>query len=48
MRRYNWIGNRIDASDMARLHHLSKQVKKPITILVKEAVNLYLAGEKHE
>lgn len=48
MKRYNWIGNRVDAEDMTKLHDLSKKCKKPITLLVKEAVKIYLAGEKNE
>ena len=48
MKRYNWIGNRVDAEDMTKLHNLSKKVKKPITFLVREAVKNYLAGEKNE
>ncbi len=48
MKKYNWIGNRVDAEDMKKLHNLSKKCKKPITLLVKEAVKEYLAGGKHE
>ncbi len=49
MKRYNWVGNKIDPEDMTKLHNLSKQCKKPITLLVKEAVVEYLAkGEKHD
>ena len=43
MKKYNWIGNKIDADDMSALYHLSKKCKKPITILVKEAIQEYLA-----
>jgi hypothetical protein len=46
-RKFSWIGNRIDDSDMALLHHISKRIKKPITILIRESVKEYLAkGEK--
>ena len=48
MRKYNWVGNKIDPEDMEKLHHMSKSVKKPITLLVREAVKDYLAGGKHE
>ncbi len=48
MKRYNWIGNRVDAEDMSKLHNLSKSVKKPITLLVREAIKEYLTGGKHE
>lgn len=48
-RKFTWVGNRIEPEDMAKLHHMSKQVKKPITILIRESVKEYLAkGEKHE
>ena len=46
MKRYNWIGNRVDEEDMTKLHDISKKVKKPITILIREAVKAYLAGGK--
>jgi len=42
-KRYTWIGNKIPESDMAELYKLSKSRKKPITILVKEAIQDYLA-----
>ena len=47
MKKYNWIGNKIDSSDMENLHRLSKQYKKPITHLVRDAVKEYLVGEYH-
>jgi predicted DNA-binding protein len=47
-KKYSWIGNRVDAEDMEKLHHLSKKVKKPITFLVRDAVKAYLTGGKHE
>ena len=43
MKKYDWVGNKIDSSDMEKLHRLSKQCKKPITHLVREAVKQYLA-----
>ena len=48
MKKYNWVGNKIDPEDMTKLHDLSKKVKKPITMLIREAVKEYLAGGKHE
>ncbi len=48
MKKYNWIGNRVDAEDMSKMHDLSKKSKKPITLLVKEAIKEYLTGGKHE
>lgn len=43
MKKYNWIGGKLSADDMSALYNLSKKTKKPITILVKEAVQEYLA-----
>jgi predicted DNA-binding protein len=43
MKKYNWIGNQVQKDDMTKLYHLSKKTGKPITILVKEAVQEYLA-----
>lgn len=45
-RKYTWVGNKIVPEDVAKLHHLSIQVKKPITSLVRDAVSQYLAGRK--
>lgn len=49
--KYTWVGNRISESDMEKLYHLKLQTKKPITVLVAEAVKQYLEwlqGGKHE
>ena len=43
MKKYNWVGNRIEESDMTKLYHISKECKKPITCLVRDAVKEYLA-----
>lgn len=43
MKKYNWVGNRIEEGDMTKLYHLSKKTRKPITLLVKEAIEQYLA-----
>ncbi len=40
--RYAWVANRIEVEDMERLYHLKQKVRKPITVLVAEAVKLYL------
>jgi predicted DNA-binding protein len=42
-KKYDWIGNRLDSEEMSKLYHLSKKHKKPITLLVKEAIELYLS-----
>ena len=40
--KYPWIGNRISKEHMSALYHLKQQTRKPITILVAEAVSQYL------
>ena len=40
--RYAWVANRIEVEDMEKLYHLKQKVRKPITVLVAEAVKLYL------
>jgi hypothetical protein len=44
--RYPWIGNRISEEDMGKLYRLKQQTKKPITILVAEAISQYLSIHK--
>lgn len=44
--KYTWVGNRISAEDMTRLYLLKQKTKKPITLLVADAVKAYIA--KHE
>jgi predicted DNA-binding protein len=47
--KYSWVGNRIECEDMERLYYLKQKVRKPITVLVAEAVKLYLKeAEKRE
>ncbi|MDO8725048.1 MAG: hypothetical protein Q7J35_03150 [Candidatus Methanoperedens sp.] len=47
MKKYNWVGNKIDPQDMSKLHQISKERKTPITHLVRDAVREYLVkGEK--
>lgn len=41
--RYPWIGNRISEEDMFLLYRLKQQTRKPITVLVSEAVSQYLS-----
>ncbi len=40
--RYAWAANRIECEDMERLYQLKQKARKPITVLVAEAVKLYL------
>ncbi len=47
--RYAWVANRIEVEDMEKLYYLKQKVRKPITVLVAEAVRLYLEeAEKRE
>lgn len=40
--RYNWVGNRILAEDMASLYRIKQSTRRPITVLVAEAVSEYI------
>lgn len=40
--KYSWVANRIEPSEMYKLYLLKKAVNKPITQLVKEAVQHYV------
>ncbi len=40
--RYAWVANRIEVEDMEKLYYLKQKVRKPITVLLAEAVELYL------
>ena len=40
--RYNWVGNRILAEDMASLYKMKQSTRRPITVLVAEAVSEYI------
>jgi len=40
--RYNWVGNRILAEDMASLYRMKQSTRRPITALVAEAVSEYV------
>jgi hypothetical protein len=46
--KYAWIGNRITQEDMASLYCLKQQTKKPITVLVAEAISQYLSIKRKE
>ena len=41
-RKFTWVGNRIADKDMASLYLLKQKTRKPITLLVAEAVSQYL------
>jgi len=43
--KYGWAANQIDDKDMARLYHIKKATRKPITTMVSEAVKLYLSNQ---
>ena len=40
--RYNWVGNRILPEDMASLYKMKQSTRRPITVLVAEAVSEYI------
>jgi len=40
--KYSWIGNRITDQQMSQMVKLRKQTKKPLTIIVREALDEYL------
>jgi hypothetical protein len=40
--RYNWVGNRILAEDMASLYAMKQSTRHSITVLVAEAVSEYI------
>jgi hypothetical protein len=45
-KKYNWIGNKIDAADMSSLYQIKQKTKRPITELVAEAVKEYISKYK--
>lgn len=40
--RYAWVGNRISEEDMGALYRMKIKLKKPITVMVAEAVAMYV------
>ena len=40
--KYTWVGNKITSDNMTKLYHLKTATKKPITVLVSEAISEYL------
>ncbi len=45
--RFGWAANQISEEDMSQLYHLKKATKKHITVMVAEAVKLYLSRHVH-
>ena len=45
-KKYVWVGNRISEESMAKLYRCKQKTLRPITRLVAEAVDLYLANCK--
>ena len=43
--KYQWVGNRISKTDMSALYRLKQETKKPITVLVSEAVSQFLKNQ---
>lgn len=41
--RYGWAANQISDEDMEKLYRLKKTTRKHITVMVSEAVKLYLS-----
>lgn len=41
--KYAWAANQISEEDMAQLYRLKKATRKHITVMVSEAVKLYLS-----
>ena len=46
--KYTWAANRISEEDMKKLYRLKKITRKPITLLVAEAVSEYLRKRERE
>ena len=44
--KYVWPANRLSDDDMKKSYHLKQQTKKPITVMVAEAIKKYLKTEK--
>jgi hypothetical protein len=40
--RYNWVGNLIAQTDLANLYAMKQSTRRPITVLVAEAVSEYI------
>lgn len=45
--KYGWAASQISEKDMSRLYHLKKTTRKHITVMVAEAVKLYLSRHVH-
>lgn len=40
--KYAWVGNRISEEDMGALYRMKVKLRKPITVMVAEAVSMYV------
>lgn len=45
--KFGWAANQISEVDMAQLYHLKKATRKHITVMIAEAVKLYLSQHVH-
>lgn len=45
--KFGWAANQISEEDMSQLYHLKKTTRKHITVMVAEAVKLYLSRHVH-
>ncbi len=46
--KYAWVGNRISDTDMADLYRMKLRTRRPITVLVAEAVSSYVLSQKRD
>ncbi len=46
--KYTWVGNRIAEADMADLYRMKLRTRRPITVLVAEAVSSYILSHKQD
>lgn len=47
-RKFTWVGNQISAEDMAKLYHIKKERRMPITRLVATAVKEFIEKTEKE
>lgn len=46
--KYAWVGNRISRENMEVLYRLKLEIRKPITKMVAEAVELYIVTHRNK
>lgn len=44
--KYGWVGNRISDDDMEQLYRMKLRTRRPITVMVAEAVCAYVKSQK--